>query len=160
MARLRPDYRFRTVEEITPEFLKQENISGVLVDIDNTIVPWRGEKPVQGVLKWFSSIEAAGIDAVLLSNAGGARAKRMSETLGVPVIAPAGKPFTSGYGKASKLLNIGEDRIAAIGDQVFMDVLGGNHYGLKTILVEPISTREFPATRLMRLLERLVRKPL
>src|SRR2546428_13086469 len=46
---------------------------------------------------------------------------------------------------------------ALIGDQVFTDILGGNLLGVKTILVEPLSTQEFPTTRLIRRLERLGR---
>jgi len=46
---------------------------------------------------------------------------------------------------------------ALIGDQVFTDILGGNLLGVRTILVEPLSTQEFPTTRLIRRLERLVR---
>jgi HAD superfamily phosphatase (TIGR01668 family) len=45
---------------------------------------------------------------------------------------------------------------AVIGDQIFTDVLGGNRLGLYTILVTPISEKEFIWTRLMRKLERFV----
>jgi hypothetical protein len=160
MALLKPDYRFRAVEEITPEFLQQEGISGLLVDIDNTIVQWRGEEPSQKVLDWFSKIKHSGVVAALVSNAGGPRARRMSETLGLPVVAPARKPFRTGYDKGRELLNLRVEVAAVVGDQVFMDVLGGERAGLRTILVEPIANREFPLTRVVRLLERLVRKPL
>ncbi len=39
----------------------------------------------------------------------------------------------------------------------FTDVLGGNLLGLYTILVEPLSEEEFPTTRLVRRIERLIR---
>ena len=45
---------------------------------------------------------------------------------------------------------------AMIGDQVFADVLGGNRAGLYTVWVLPISHREFFATKLPRMLERLI----
>src|SRR2546428_8648636 len=48
---------------------------------------------------------------------------------------------------------------ALIGDQVFTDILGGNLLGVRTILVEPLSEQEFPTTRLVRRLERLIRAP-
>jgi hypothetical protein len=44
---------------------------------------------------------------------------------------------------------------AVIGDQLFTDILGGNRMGMLTILVTPISRREFFGTRLMRLVETL-----
>ncbi|MFY9543052.1 MAG: YqeG family HAD IIIA-type phosphatase, partial [Dethiobacteria bacterium] len=40
--------------------------------------------------------------------------------------------------------------------QIFTDVLGGNRLGLYTILVTPISDKEFIWTRLIRKLERMV----
>jgi hypothetical protein len=46
---------------------------------------------------------------------------------------------------------------ALVGDQLFTDVLGGNLLGMYTILVEPLSPDEFPTTKLVRRLERLVR---
>ena len=49
------------------------------------------------------------------------------------------------------------EHTALIGDQVFTDILGGNLLGVRTILVEPLSEQEFPTTRLIRRLERLIR---
>jgi predicted HAD superfamily phosphohydrolase YqeG len=46
---------------------------------------------------------------------------------------------------------------ALIGDQLFTDILGGNLVGMYTILVDPLSSQEFPTTKLVRRLERLVR---
>ena len=47
---------------------------------------------------------------------------------------------------------------AVIGDQIFTDILGGNRLELFTILVTPISTKEFIGTRFTRKLEKLVLK--
>jgi len=41
-----------------------------------------------------------------------------------------------------------------VGDQLFTDILGANWLGLKTILVRPLSQRDFSATKLSRLLEK------
>jgi len=46
----------------------------------------------------------------------------------------------------------------AIGDQVFTDMLGANLLGIKTILVTPLSPHESPHTRLIRLIERPLRR--
>ena len=49
---------------------------------------------------------------------------------------------------------------ALVGDQLFTDILGGNLVGFYTVLVDPIVDREFLTTRLLRRLERVVRKRL
>ena len=55
-------------------------------------------------------------------------------------------------------MNIYASNTAVIGDQIFTDILGGNILGLYTILVDPISSKEFFWTRLMRMAEALVLK--
>ena len=57
-----------------------------------------------------------------------------------------------------KLLNTNTHNTAVIGDQLFTDVLGGNRLGLFTILVTPVSEKEFIWTRIVRKLERIVLK--
>ncbi len=41
-----------------------------------------------------------------------------------------------------------------IGDQIFTDILGCNRCGIYTMLVDPISSREFSTTKYVRLLEK------
>lgn len=47
------------------------------------------------------------------------------------------------------------DTTLLIGDQIFTDILGGNKSGLYTILVDPISNKEFIGTKITRLIERI-----
>jgi predicted HAD superfamily phosphohydrolase YqeG len=54
------------------------------------------------------------------------------------------------------LLGTSPGETAVVGDQIFTDVLGGNRLGLLTILVMPISPKEFISTQLVRKLERMV----
>ncbi|MDP3775542.1 MAG: HAD hydrolase-like protein, partial [Gemmatimonadales bacterium] len=59
--------------------------------------------------------------------------------------------------RAMALMGTRPRETALIGDQLFTDVLGGKLLGLRTILVEPLSVREFATTRVIRRIERLVR---
>lgn len=157
MNRLNPDFRFKALEDIDTVFLKGQGISGIVVDLDNTIVAWRKEELPTEIEDWFAKIIAAGIKCVLVSNAGGPRARRMSAKLDIPVIAPARKPLRSGFQKAITMLGMKSDHIACIGDQIFTDVLGGNKVGLTTILVEPVSRQEFVMTKIVRRIEKRFR---
>jgi HAD superfamily phosphatase (TIGR01668 family) len=155
---LRPDRSFRSLLDIDSRSLKDLGIEALLVDIDNTIVPWRGEHPDEAIVRRLTDFQEAGILIILVSNAGAARAERMAEKLGCRAVAPAKKPFSSGYRRAHALLGIAKNNIATVGDQIFTDVLGGNRYGIKTILVDPLSRKEFAGTRIVRILERRYRK--
>lgn len=157
MARLRPDYYFVSVTEITPEFLQREAIEGLIIDLDNTLGPWQSETLPSESEGWLDRIRDAGCRVVLVSNAGQARGRRVEKNLDIRVVAPAGKPLGRGYAAAAKLLSLPKEKIAAVGDQIYTDVLGGNRFGVRTILVEPYGKREFPATKIMRLLEKPVR---
>ena len=46
---------------------------------------------------------------------------------------------------------------AVVGDQLYTDVLGGKLVGMRAILDDPLSTREFFTTKFVRWLERPVR---
>ena len=157
MASLRPDYYFAKVTEITPEFLQREAMEGLIIDLDNTLGPWQSETLPSESKSWLDRIRGAGCRVVLVSNAGQARGRRVAKNLDIHVVAPAGKPFGRGYAAAAKLLSLPKEKIAAVGDQVYTDVFGGNRFGVRTILVEPYGKREFPATKIMRLLEKPVR---
>ena len=47
-----------------------------------------------------------------------------------------------------------------IGDQLFTDVLGGNKMGIKTILVNPVSKKDFIFTKMLRRIEDSIFKKL
>ena len=154
MSLLTPDHVFSSILDVRVEWLRGAGCRGLIVDLDNTIVPWRGENPSPETIQWFQEMRDAGIQVVLVSNAGGPRAARMAQLLGVPAVAPAKKPMASGYKTALRLMGIPAGEVTAVGDQIYTDVLGGNRAGLKTVLVNPVTQREFVLTRLVRLLER------
>jgi len=98
-----------------------------------------------------------GVRMCIVSNNFSSRTQAIGRALNVPVVAAAVKPIPWGFRRAMALMGTQAQSTALIGDQVFTDILGGNLLGVRTILVEPLSTQEFPTTRLIRRLERLVR---
>lgn len=155
---LRPKAQMSSVLEITPQWLQERGIKGLLLDLDNTLVPYKfkGEPPEE-LLAWMRALEAAGVRVFLVSNARRKRLKAWSAKLGVEGIGLAGKPWF-GIRKGLKRLGLPASQVAVVGDQVFTDVLGGNLAGAYTVLVRPISQKELGYTRLVRRLERLILK--
>ena len=68
------------------------------------------------------------------------------------------KPFKKGLKKAMKVLNEKPENIAAIGDQVFTDVIGANRCGMFPILVKPLDEKDIWLTVMKRPLERYILK--
>lgn len=70
----------------------------------------------------------------------------------------AKKPFKGGFLKAKEKLGLAEKNIAAIGDQIFTDVVGANRCNMFSILVEPISKKDLLITKWKRPLENWIIK--
>ncbi|MCX7602227.1 MAG: YqeG family HAD IIIA-type phosphatase [Meiothermus sp.] len=153
---LRPRAHLRSVTAITPQWLQERGLRALLLDLDNTLVPYRtyGEAPL-GLLAWLQTLQDAGIQVMLVSNGSRRRVRYWCEKLGVPGFGPAGKPWF-GFRKALRRLGLAPREVAVVGDQLFTDVLGGNLIGAYTVLVPPLSKREMGYTRLVRKLERWV----
>jgi len=135
------DY-FEKVGDITYEYLEAHNITGIALDIDNTIVTDGETEISQSVLEWLKNIE---LPVCLLSNGKEQRVKLFADILGLSYVYRANKPFKRGYIKAAKLLGIEDLRkITVIGDQLFSDILGGNMAGCHTIKIEPIDKTADP----------------
>lgn len=153
---LKPRARLKSVTAITPEWLRERGLKAILLDLDNTLVPYKtyGEAP-QGLLEWLQILKEAGIQVMLVSNGSRRRVHYWREKLEVPGFGPAGKPWF-GFRKALRRLALSPREVAVVGDQLFTDVLGGNLIGAYTVLVPPLSKREMGYTRLVRKLERWV----
>jgi HAD superfamily phosphatase (TIGR01668 family) len=95
----------------------------------------------------------------LVSNAvRGRRVKTLAQELGLAPVVLACKPLPRAFRRAMSVMGTDIPSTCAIGDQVFTDMLGANWLGMKTVLVQPLSRRESPHTRLIRLIERPMRR--
>ena len=56
-----PDYYFDTVYEVTPDLLKKYGIKGLILDIDNTLVPYEIPEPTKENLAWLTLMHENGI---------------------------------------------------------------------------------------------------
>lgn len=156
--KLQPDQYYQDIFSIDLDLLKKQGIKGIICDIDNTIVPWSKKEVVLKVYDWFTEIERNGLKMCLVSNGTDSRVKSFSQKLDIPAVGLAIKPSKKAFRVAKKILELDNREIAVVGDQIFTDVFGGNRMGFKTILVDPMSKREFFTTKIIRLLEKLVFK--
>jgi len=146
-----------SLTEVDIDDLKARGIRGIILDLDNTITPWRSLEISDGVLAWMKGARAAGMRLCIVSNSSKARrVAELSERLGIPAWARVGgKPFGPGFQQGLTMLGTPPEATAAIGDQLLSDVLGGNRHGLYTVFVAPMSASEFVATKLVRIAERM-----
>ena len=156
---LDPDLVVEAAWTLTPAKLRSLGIDGVLVDLDDTLLPSGSLDLATPVLRWFAELDAASIPAVVVSNGEPRRVRHVCERLGVDGIALVGKPLPLAFRRGVRRLGVPVERAAMIGDQLFTDVLGANLVGLTSILVAPLSQGGLPHTRLARHLERRILSP-
>ena len=133
-----PKQYINNISELDIPALKAYGIDGMVLDIDNTLVPYHVPSPTPEVIAFVDALKAAGIKAVIASNNNGDRVTRFAEELGIFAIHKANKPLRSGLLKCAAVMEVDKTRTAVIGDQIFTDVLGANRCGMYSILVKPI----------------------
>jgi HAD superfamily phosphatase (TIGR01668 family) len=156
--RLKPDIYLNSVYELDTASLKAYGINAIIIDIDNTLVSWDTREPDDKVNELVRRLGCEGFKICILSNNSRKRVEEFNKCLNLPAIHKAIKPSKTAFRRAMKLMGSAPSDTAVIGDQLFTDVLGGNRMGLFTILVSPISDKEFIWTRIVRKLEKRILK--
>jgi HAD superfamily phosphatase (TIGR01668 family) len=151
-----PDLAVRGLCDVPLERLRAWGIRGIIVDLDNTLVEYAGRRLAPEVNAWVEDALAADFRIVLLSNNFAERVAAIGSDLGVPTVSSALKPLPNGFLRALRVLGTTRKQTVVIGDQLFTDVLGAKCVGLRAILTEPLVDNDFPLTRVLRWLERVV----
>ena len=155
LERFFPDLMLDRVQDIDLDILKRENIKGLILDIDNTLVP-HGKEADEKAVAWVEKVKASGFKVCIVSNASNKRVIKFNERLKVFAIHRASKPGSKAFLKAVRLMDIKPAEAAVVGDQIFTDVYGGNKLNMFTILVKPIDRKELFFIRFKRIAERFV----
>ncbi len=151
-----PDQYLDSIFEIDTGYLKSLGIKGIITDMDNTLVSWSDRNVYPRLSEWFAGLKKEGFKLFIVSNNSRDRGGKLAHDLDIPAIWYAIKPRRGAFRKAITTMDLAPHEVAVVGDQVFTDVLGGNRLGLHTILVTPISEKEFFWTKLTRMFERVV----
>ena len=124
--------------DLTPELLRRCGIKFLMLDFDNTIVPYTTDEPTPEMERWLAELLASDIGICVVSNSKRDRVVKFCDTQGIPVITHSKKPFQKGIDRCRERFGLDMSWTAMVGDQIYTDVLGGNCAGAKSILVTPI----------------------
>ena len=151
-----PNRYVQSIFDIKGEELKGAGIRGMVVDLDNTLVPWNVADAPEKVEQWLRTIVRSGIKIVIFSNNNEDRVRNFAEPLQIPYIYRAQKPLQHSFKKVAHMMGISSGQLAVVGDQLLTDMLGGNVFGAYTILVQPIVQSDAIVTKFNRQVEKLV----
>ena len=129
--------------DLTAEFLTRNGIRLLMMDFDNTIVPYTTNTPTEQMEAWLRSMAASNVRLCVVSNSKHDRVKVFCRQYGIECITHARKPFSRGIRQCLSQFGIAAEQAAIVGDQIFTDTLGGNCAGVSTILVRAINNHNF-----------------
>ena len=124
--------------DVSPELLHSRGIQFLMLDFDNTIVPYTTSTPTADMDAWLRTMTASQIQLCVVSNSHKDRVKIFCEKYGIPCITHANKPFSRGIKECLATFDADPKECALVGDQIFTDTLGANGTGVTSILVKAI----------------------
>ena len=154
---LTPNMQVRKITDITIEMLKENNIKGMILDVDNTLIDL-DRVPLEGIKEWIENMKNEGIKFCIASNSlKKDKIEKVAKMLDIPYVHFSAKPTKIGLKKAKQILGIENSKnIAEVGDQLFTDVLGTNRMKMFSILTEPLCEEKVKINNLKRKLEKRV----
>lgn len=127
-----------SLPDITPVFLRSRGIRLLMLDFDNTIVPYTTEIPTERMSRWLRTMASSGIQVCIVSNSKHGRVPAFCAAHGLDCITHARKPLPDGIRRCLKKYGIPAAQAALVGDQIYTDTLGANAAGITSILVQAI----------------------
>lgn len=134
----RPTAALKSVLELTPEILQKMGVEALILDLDNTLTTHNNPHPANGVPEWLDEMHRAGIKLLIVSNNHAPRVEPFAKALKLDFVPEGAKPLPKGYNIAVKKFGLPKEKVCAVGDQIFTDILGANLAGIKSVFVYPI----------------------
>ncbi len=144
----------KNIYDINYNILKEKNIKCLLFDLDNTLLKVHKEIPKKDVCDLMKKLKKDFKIYIVSNNSSKKRLSLAADKMGISYVRFAMKPFSRGIKKVQKEGNYNKDEMCIIGDQLMTDVLGGNRFGIFTILTDPLSKQELKVTGINRILEK------
>lgn len=131
------------VTDLSPRLLRDHGIRFLMLDFDNTLVPYTTNEPTDAVADWIKAMLQSDIGLCVVSNSRNDRVKIFCRHYGLDCITHARKPFSRGIRQCLRDYGLQAGECALVGDQIYTDVLGANGCGVVPILVKAIHNHNF-----------------
>ena len=130
--------------DISADQLRRWGVKLLMLDFDNTIVPYTTTVPTREMECWLRQMNnLPDIQLCIVSNSRNDRVPKFCRERGMAVITHAKKPFSKGIRECLARYGMEPEHAALVGDQIFTDTLGANGCGVRSILVEAIDNHNF-----------------
>ncbi len=133
-----PRYLAPKLTDLTEDFLLSHGIRLLMMDFDNTIVPYIVDDPTPEVKAWLEKMNASKVKIAIVSNTKSERLVGFCDKYRLDYIMRAHKPSPKGLNACMARFGFAPDESAIVGDQIFTDTIAGNLAGVSSILVKAI----------------------
>lgn len=154
---LKPTMYQKSIFDIPYEKLKKEKIRCLVFDLDNTLglisdltCPKETKELILKLKKDFI--------IAISSNNNKKRLDPYTEELGIDGFYWSLKPSTKALRKIKRKYHLQNEELCMIGDQIVTDIIAGNSFHAKTILVDPLGKKDLKVTGLNRKIENYIIK--
>lgn len=151
-----PDIYQKSIYYINYDKLCKKGIRCIIFDLDNTITPSHIKKPTKRLKKLFDELRDKGFKVIIMSNAPKHRIEPFKTYLNVDACAFSLKPRKNKYERIMEKFKYKHTEVAAVGDQLLTDIYGANKLDLTSILVNPLTDKDFSVTFFNRIIEKII----
>ncbi len=150
LRRFSPNESLHSLEEVDLGALRAAGKRLILLDVDNTLLPWKSKEIPATTTAWLQSARDQGFELCILSNTRNPeRLERLCQEMKVDFIRDKFKPNPKMYHLAMEKYKMSAEDCVMIGDQLFTDIWGANRAGIDAIWVRPLAKAEFIGTKLV-----------
>ena len=134
---LTPEYLFKDVTHITPDWLAAKTTNSLMLHIDNTLTADRSQELPEEVAGWLDIMRRAGVKLTIVSNGAEKRVRPFAQKLGLAYLYRSAKPLPFALIAAQHRMGVKRRQMAMVGDQLYADRMAAALYGMPGLMVEP-----------------------
>lgn len=150
-----PNIYQKSITDINYKKLKDSGIKCILFDLDNTLLKKDDKKLNEETEKFLINLKKY-FKIIIISNNFKKKILKICSIIDVDFVSFSMKPLSYGFKNVTNRYNLKKQEMCIIGDQLISDIFGGNRYGIKTILVDPLGKKDLKITKINRILETFI----
>ena len=152
MGLFKPKIYKKNIFDINYQKLKEEGIKCLVYDLDNTLGLISNKECPDEVKELIKKLKKDFL-VLISSNNNKRRLKPYLKELDIDGVAWSMKPSIKGLLRIKLKYKLKKKEMCIIGDQIVTDILAGNRFRIKTILVDPLGEKDLKITALNRRIE-------